>query len=336
MPATVAPTASLPPPPTPTEPAATPTPPRLTNLALTIPAPSLAGNLLGDSTEQVIQVLLPPSYETSDLSYPVVYFLPGFGGEPGGELDYYPQELVASLMASGELQEMILVTPNGANALGGSFYVNSSVTGNWEDFIVKDLIGYIDGNYRTIRAPEGRAIGGHSMGGFGAFNLAMQRPDLFSAAYLLCPGLLGEKGLADFHVLNPDKRVWNFLEIYQNLIESDDETALKKMGSYDGPVALSMAYGTAFAPNPELGPPFFDYPYRNEGERLVKNPDAWARWEDGMGNLSQKVAANRANLLKLRGVTIDYAIQDRLDWIPRWQRVPGEITDRSRHSQPAA
>ena len=54
------------------------------------------------------------------------------------------------LMRSGAIREMIIVVANGANQLGGSFYVNSPVTGRWEDFIVNDVVSYIDTHYRTV------------------------------------------------------------------------------------------------------------------------------------------------------------------------------------------
>lgn len=282
-----------------------------------ISAPSLKGNLLGDPDQQYVQIILPPSYASSDLRYPVIYFLPGYGGDgsPGGE--YFPLGQAASLMASGQINEMILVVPNGANALGGSFYVNSSVTGNWEDYILQDVIGYIDANYRTIPEAQARGIGGHSMGGFAAFNLAMKYPDVFGAFYTLSGGLLGEEGLADFHVLDTEKRVLHFLKIYEEIKGLDEADALRKMKSYDGPIALSMAYGAAFAPNPESGPPYFDYPYEVKDGNAHKVSDAWKRWENGMGHLDRKVQEYDENLRKLRGITIDYARQDRLNWIPR-------------------
>jgi S-formylglutathione hydrolase FrmB len=282
-----------------------------------ITAPSLEGNLLGDPVQQYIQVFLPPSYDFSDLRYPVIYFLPGFGGSPNGDNEFFSPVDLAQRMVDGSLPESILVIPNGANRVGGSFYVNSPVIGDWENFIVQDVVGYVDANYRTIAEAGGRGIGGHSMGGFGAFNLAMRHPDLFGAAYSLSGGLLAREGLADFHVLNPEKRVENFLEIIQEIQELPEPEALAAMGRYDGPNALALAYGVAFAPNPEMGPPFMDYPYQLKDGVVVKDRAAWERWESGIGELDEKVIENRENLLALRGILIDYARQDHLEWIPR-------------------
>jgi len=61
---------------------------------------------------------------------------------------------VDGMIKSGKIREMIIVAPNGWYAYGGGFYTNSSVTGNWEDYMFKDLVQNIDANFRTIRKPE--------------------------------------------------------------------------------------------------------------------------------------------------------------------------------------
>jgi S-formylglutathione hydrolase FrmB len=150
----------------------------------TISAPSLVGNLIADKAEKTISVYLAPSYDSAQARYPVVYFLPGYGG------GWYPfEDQMNRLIASGGVKEMIVVTVPGQHRFGGSFYVNSPVTGNWEDLIVADIVGYVDAHYRTLPQSVSRGIGGHSMGGYGALNLAMLHPDVFGAVYSLSPGL---------------------------------------------------------------------------------------------------------------------------------------------------
>src|SRR5678815_2867240 len=97
------------------------------------------------------------------------------------------QTLMDDSIKNGKVREMIVVAANGANGYKGSFYTNSVVTGNWEDFIVRDLVHYVDTNYRTIRDPESRGIAGHSMGGYGSVMLGMKHPEIFSAVYALSP-----------------------------------------------------------------------------------------------------------------------------------------------------
>ena len=80
---------------------------------------------------------------------------------------------------------MIVVMPNARNAFDGSFYTNSPVTGNWEQFIVRDLVNYVDHKYRTLRTRKARGLAGHSMGGYGALRIGMRHPETFSAVYAL-------------------------------------------------------------------------------------------------------------------------------------------------------
>jgi S-formylglutathione hydrolase FrmB len=101
------------------------------------------------------------------------------------------------LIKQGKIKEMIVVIPNSLTFMLGSFYFNSTVRGNWEDYIVDDLVDYIDNNYRTISNANSRGIAGHSMGGFGALNLAMRHPDIYCATYGLSPGLFDKNGLKD-------------------------------------------------------------------------------------------------------------------------------------------
>ncbi len=61
-----------------------------------------------------------------------------------------------------------MVIVNGYNILEGSFFNNSPITGNWEDFVVKDVVNYIDANFRTLPSADSRALIGLSMGGYGA------------------------------------------------------------------------------------------------------------------------------------------------------------------------
>ena len=135
-----------------------------TLLERTIPAPSLKGNLLGDPTQQKVYIYLPPGYDTTPTKrFPTLYLLHGFlssstvwvtGSYQGLNL----QTLMDELIKSGKVREMIVVAANGNNSYGGSFYTNSTVTGNWDDFITHDLVGNIDANYRTIPRPESRGI----------------------------------------------------------------------------------------------------------------------------------------------------------------------------------
>ena len=93
-------------------------------------------------------------------------------------------------IAAGRFGEMIIVMPDQMTNWYGSFYSNSSVTGNWEDFTTEELVNFIDTNFRTLSKAESRGIGGHSMGGYGAINFGMKRPDVYSTVYALSPAIV--------------------------------------------------------------------------------------------------------------------------------------------------
>ena len=278
-----------------------------------ISAPSLANNLVGEPTTRTIQVYLPPSYNTSEKRYPAVYYLPGFGDTtmfgvalPGGLDD---------LMATGKVEEMIIVIASGASKLGGSFYVNSPVTGNWEDYIVEDVVGYVDEHFRTLPHSESRGIMGHSMGGFGALNIAMHRPDVFSAVYSLSPGLFDENGLSESQMFDQETTIKSFLEYEARLASLPAEEAAKKM--LPSPQQFALAYGLAFAPNPDRHPPYFDYPFRDLEGDVVRDDAAWKKWDSGFGGIVDEALLYKENFLKLKGIAVDYGTLDEYKWIPK-------------------
>src|SRR4030095_1862432 len=139
-------------------------------LEIKVPAPSLKGNLIGAQPEFEASVYLPPSYDSAPATrYPAFYLLHGFlSNNKVWFTNVYQgmnlQATMDSMIAAGKIREMIISAPNTfIPRYGGGFYANSSVNGNWEDAIYRDLVQYIDANYRTIATPSSRGIAGHSM-----------------------------------------------------------------------------------------------------------------------------------------------------------------------------
>jgi S-formylglutathione hydrolase len=285
-----------------------------------IAAPSLANNLVGEPAERTIYVYLPPSYGSSEKRYPVVYFLPGYGDSSmiGFRL---PNDMDA-LIESGQVHEMIIVVAGGDSKPGGSFYVNSPVTGNWEDFIVKDVVGYVDANFRTLSQAESRGISGHSMGGFGALNIAMRHPDVFSAVYSMSPGLFDANGLAESFMFAREALIKSFVSYEKELASLPLEEAQKRMLA--APEEFSQAYGLAFAPNPDRHPPYFDYPYIEVDGQLARDDEVWEKWESGFGGIAEETVQFKENLLQLKGIVVDYGIHDENPWIPKGADYYGE------------
>ena len=285
-----------------------------------IPAPSLANNLVGEPAERIIYVYLPPSYNSSEKRYPVVYYLPGYGDS--SIIGFRLPDDMDSLIESGDVDEMIMVVAGGDSRMGGSFYVNSPVTGNWEDFIVNDLVGYVDAHFRTLPQAESRGITGHSMGGFGALNIAMHHPDVFSAVYSMSPGLFDENGLAESFMFARESLIRNFVEYEADLASLSVEDAQRR--TFAPPEQFSLAYGYAFAPNPDRHPPYFDYPYTEVDGELVQDEEIWQMWESGFGGIADEAVQYKENLLKLKGIVVDYGIHDENAWIPNGSEYYGE------------
>ena len=295
---------------------ATPMPPTETYRPLNrivIPAPSLANNLLDEPLEQVIYVYLPPSYNTSTKRYPVVYYLPGYGDR--SMIGFVLPVDMDALIAAGAVNEMILVVPHGVNVLGGSFYVNSPVTGNWEDYIVRDVVGYVDGHFRTLAQAESRGISGHSMGGYGALNLAMLHPEVFGAVYSFSPGLFDENGLAESQMFSSESLVERFVEYRSEVTALPAEEAKKRLSR--PPQQFALSYGAAFSPDAAGDPPYFTYPYLLVDGQLVRDDAIWAQWESGFGGIAQEAVQYRDNWLKLKGIMVDYGVNDEFGWIPK-------------------
>lgn len=273
---------------------------------------ALAKNLIGEKTERTIDVYLPPAYDTSTERYPVVYFLPGFEDTTMGVS--LPRS-VDALIEAGTVQEMIIVIVPGNNQLGGSFYVNSSSTGNWEDFVVQEVVGYMDSHYRTIAQSGSRGISGHSMGGFGSLNIAMRYPDVFGAVYSLSPGLFDENGLANSQMFLHERTISNFLEAQKAILVKPEDQQLKSVLFM--PDNFTVAYGLAFAPDSQKPPFYFDYPYSESNGKLVRDEMMWERWDSGFGGIPEEIAQYKDNFLRLKGITVDYGTNDEFAWIPQ-------------------
>ncbi len=129
-------------------------------------------------------IYLPPDYETSTRSYPVLYLLHGAGDDHTGWIQFGEVLNIGDkAINSGEATPMIIVMPDGNTGKRG--YVND-VKGEWlyEDFFFKEFMPFIEKTYRIKAEKHYRAIAGLSMGGEGTFYYALHHPELFSSA---CP-----------------------------------------------------------------------------------------------------------------------------------------------------
>lgn len=283
---------------------------------------SLERNMTGESPDRNVSIYLPPSYDISpNKRYPVVYLLHGIGDTDkeftaawSGQSETWGtiQGLMNRGVAEGRFGEMIIVMPDERTKMSGSFYTNSSATGNWEDFTTKELVNYIDQKYRTLPRSESRGLAGHSMGGYGAIKLGMKHPDIFSVVYGMNPALLGWGG--DVSLENP---------AFGLLLQVTTPEQLLQGGRYAvGAIAVTQA----FSPNPNRPPFYVDLPFKMVNGKLQPTEPAYSKWEENLP--LNMVAQYKANLLKLRGIRFDTAWEDEFTHIPITSRaLSHKLTD---------
>jgi hypothetical protein len=233
-----------------------------------VASPGLASNVVGDNPVRRVLVYLPPSYHRDPTRrYPVLYLLHGATSLPEEWIDGTYQGLdlrvaLDSLVAAAAIPEFIVAMPDAENALGAGFYVNSPATGNWEDFVVRDLVRHLDGRYRTDGRAVRRALVGHSMGGFGALAIGFNRPGVFGLIYAISPCCLGFVGRLD-----PASPAWPALAAATSWRDPPGQVRLL--------VGMAAALdGNAASPRLFDEPPFVPGP----GGTAVPNPAVHARW----------------------------------------------------------
>lgn len=122
-------------------------------------------------------IYLPPNYRATSQRYPVLYMLHGLYGNDQQWKDMGLFEQADSLIRARQIAPLIIVTPQGDNG----YWMNQADDGpRWADYVTHDLLAHIDQTYRTLPDAPHRAIGGLSMGGHGAIQLALNNPGLFS------------------------------------------------------------------------------------------------------------------------------------------------------------
>jgi len=148
---------------------------------------ALAGNPLGDPATRPTGVYVPAGYDPAgSRRYPALYVLHGYTGDVAAMVSSRPWETnvvqwADRLIASKRMPPVVLVLVNGFTRLGGSQYVDSIHNGAYATYTVRDVVGHVDGSYRTIASEGGRAVLGKSSGGFGAMHLVLEHPGVFAA-----------------------------------------------------------------------------------------------------------------------------------------------------------
>lgn len=134
-------------------------------------------------SERKYAVYLPPDYETSDRSYPVLYLLHGAGDDQTGWVQFGEVlRITDNAIKDGTATPMIIVMPDANTGKRG--YFNQGKDWRYEDFFFEELMPFVEQQYRIKSEKRYRAVAGLSMGGGGSFMYALHHPELFSSA---CP-----------------------------------------------------------------------------------------------------------------------------------------------------
>ena len=252
---------------------------------------NFAHNKVGTNPVREMAVYLPAGYGETSRRYPVIFFLPSpfenyraiFDKKDG-------RGLFDRAIAARVIGPFILVSIDMNTPLGCSWYVNSPVTGNWEDFMVRELVPYIDGNFRTLPTRDSRGIAGDFMGGYGAIRFGMTHPDVFGSVYALHP-----VGTGSGVQIMDSRPNWDTLANAKTL---DDA---KK----DGFTQIFAAIFQAHLPNVDKPPLFIDLAAHMSGGQLVIDSGVTARLRDNFF-LESLIPRYAENLKSLRGLKFDW------------------------------
>ncbi len=254
---------------------------------------AVEGNLEKNSADRDVLVVLPPSYaKESARRYPVVYALHGYfiGADQWSKEIHIPAS-VEGAFAQGN-PEAIVVLPDSKTLHNGSMYSRSATTGDFETFVARDLVAYVDSNYRTLPRRESRGLVGHSMGGYGATRIGMNHPDVFGALYIMSPCCLSARSVQG---LNAEAQAQ-----LAGVKSLEDSTRLPWM------LRATLAAASAWSPNPANPPLYVDLPFEDGKVR----EDVLASWAANapLALLDQHIS----DLRRYRAISIDVGDKDGL------------------------
>lgn len=252
---------------------------------------ALEGNLEGNDAARDVLVLLPPSYgRDTTRRYPVVYALHGYsiGAEQWAQEIHVPQTAEGAFARGA--REMIIVLPDSKTLHNGSMYSASVTTGNFEAFIARDVVDYIDAHYRTLVARESRGLVGHSMGGYGASRIGMKHADVFGSLYIMSPCCMSPRGAGPVNAANE-----------QAVAAATTREDVMKLPSG---MRTQLAVASAWSPNPDKPPLYADLPFGDLRDNVL------ARWAANapLAFIDQHVQ----DLRRYAAIAIDVGDEDRL------------------------
>ena len=258
---------------------------------------NISHNKSGTDPVRKMVIYLPAGYdESSSQRYPVIYFLPN-PFEESYRFDFDQRDargLFDRAIADGVIKKFILVAVDMNTSLGSSWYVNSPATGNWEDFMVQELVPYIDANFKTLPNRDSRGIAGIFIGGYGAIRFGMRHPDVFGSVYAMHPVGTGTGVRVSAAIPK-----WDIL---MNAKSMDD---VKK----DFGTQIFTTMFQAHLPDPDEPPLFIDLLARQEGGQLTIDAKLMERFRNNF-YLETMIPQYADNLKSLRAFKFDWSRND--------------------------
>lgn len=254
---------------------------------------ALEGNLEGNAVDRDAIVFLPPDYATQkNKRYPVVYALHGYsiGAEQWSKEIHVPQTIEGAF-AQGA-QDMIVVLPDSKTVHNGSMYSSSVTTGDFEQYVAKDVVAYMDAHYRTIPRRSSRGLVGHSMGGYGASRIGMKHSDVFGSLYIMSPCCMTARGAGPS---NPEN------EKALEAVKTPADSAKLSFG-----LRAQLASAAAWSPDPKNPPLYLDLPTKDG----AVDQEVIAKWAANapLAFVDQYIG----NLRQYKAIAIDVGDQDGL------------------------
>jgi S-formylglutathione hydrolase FrmB len=254
-----------------------------TTKLITFQSPSLSA-FWGRPVVMRAGVLLPPSYATSKLRYPVIYRVHGFGGSYRSA--WTSGAALYKKMADKKLPEMINVYLDGVCPMGHHEFADSVNNGPWGQALTKEFIPYLERKFRTDSGSNGRFLTGHSSGGWSTLWLQVNYPDVFGGTWSTSPDPVDFRSFssidltkypADNFYRGPGDKPRNIFRFKGNEVFSWAQYVrfARVIGEYGGQVE---SFEAVFSPRGEDGRPMrlFD---RDTGVIDAEVQKAWQRYD---------------------------------------------------------
>ena len=282
----------------------------------------LKGNPLGDPHVRKLGVWLPPGYDHGARKrYPVLYDLVGFTGSGLAHANWKPfgdnvPERAARLIVEQKMGPAIIVFPDCFTALGGNQYINSSAIGNYADYLTREIIPFVDGEFRTMAHRNHRGCFGKSSGGYGSIIHGMQYAKYWGA-------IANHSGDAYFEFVywHDWPNTLNELAKYRrsktskSLAQGLDDGRIKrflnhvwkreKLSAKEGHALMNLCMAATYDPDPRA-PNGFRIPFNAETGEVIA--ERWRQWR--RHDPVNLVSSYRQNLKSLRGIYIDCGWRD--------------------------